>query len=81
MAATLIGALLNFTPISPMKALYWAAVLNGVVAAPVLVIMMLLSARRDVMGDFVVGGVLKLLGWLTAALMAASVAALVITSF
>ena len=80
-AATLIGALLNFTPISPMKALYWAAVLNGVVAAPVLVIMMLLSARRDVMGDFVVGGVLKLLGWLTAALMAASVAALVITSF
>ncbi len=79
-AATLIGGLLNFTPIPPMKALYWAAVLNGVVAVPVLVVMMLLAARRDVMGDFVVGGALKLLGWLTAALMAASVAALVMTS-
>lgn len=80
MAATAIGMGLNFTPIPPMQALYWAAILNGIVAAPVLAIMMLLSARTDVMGEFAVSGPLKLLGWLTTALMAASVIALVITS-
>ncbi|HNB27342.1 MAG TPA: Nramp family divalent metal transporter [Alphaproteobacteria bacterium] len=78
--ATLLGAVLNFSPIPPMTALYWAAVLNGIVAVPVLVIMMLLSARQDVMGGFVVRGPLKCLGWLTAFLMAASVVALVVTS-
>jgi NRAMP (natural resistance-associated macrophage protein)-like metal ion transporter len=78
--ATLLGAALNFTPIPPMKALYWAAVLNGIIAVPVLVIMMLLSARRDVMGEFTIGGRLKLLGWLTTGLMAASVIALALTA-
>ncbi|MBL9033226.1 MAG: divalent metal cation transporter [Rhodospirillaceae bacterium] len=79
--ATLVGAGLNFTPVPPMKALYWAAILNGIVAAPVLLIMMLLSARRDVMGEFTVGGPLRVFGWLTTGLMAASVVALAATSF
>lgn len=78
--ATLLGAALNFSPVPPIQALYWAATLNGIVAVPVLVIMMLLSARRDVMGEFTVGGGLKALGWLTTLLMAASVIALAATS-
>ena len=49
-AATAIGALMNFTPINPIKALFWAAVINGVVAVPVMAVMMLLSTRTAIMG-------------------------------
>ncbi len=74
--ATLVGMVINFTPIDPIKALFWSAVINGVVAVPVMVVMMLLSARRDIMGPFVVRGVLKFFGWLATALMAAVVIAM-----
>jgi NRAMP (natural resistance-associated macrophage protein)-like metal ion transporter len=76
MAATLVGMILNFSPINPIRALYWSAVINGVVAAPVLIITMLLCARPQIMGPFIVTGWLKALGWLTTALMAAAVAAM-----
>lgn len=79
-AATLIGMALNFTPINPIKALFWTAVINGVVAVPVMAIMMLLSARANVMGKFVVSGPLKWLGWLATALMAAAVVAMAVAS-
>jgi Mn2+/Fe2+ NRAMP family transporter len=72
---------LDFTPINPMRALFWAAVVNGVVAVPVMAIMMLLSQRRDVMGRFVLSGPLKWLGWLATAMMAAAVAAMAAASF
>jgi Mn2+/Fe2+ NRAMP family transporter len=75
-AATLVGMILNFSPINPIRALYWSAVINGVVAAPVLIITMLLCARPQIMGPFIVTGWLKALGWLTTALMAAAVAAM-----
>src|SRR5215218_690192 len=61
--ATLIGMGLNFTPLNPIRALYWSAVINGVVAVPVMAIMMWLAATPTVMGDFVVTGWLKLFGW------------------
>jgi Mn2+/Fe2+ NRAMP family transporter len=80
-AATLIGMALDFTPINPIKALFWTAVINGVVAVPVMAIMMLLSQRRDVMGAFAVRGPLRWLGWIATALMAAAVVAMAITSF
>ena len=51
-AATLIGVALNFTHIDPVKALYWSAVLNGVVAVPVMMAMMHLSMRTGVMSSF-----------------------------
>ena len=54
--ATLIGMGLNFTPLNPIQALYWSAVINGVVAVPVMAIMMWLAATPKVMGDFVVTG-------------------------
>jgi Mn2+/Fe2+ NRAMP family transporter len=69
---TLVGALLNFTPIDPIKALFWSAVINGVVAVPVMVLMMHLSSRRTVMGDFKLHWGLKTIGWLATAVMAAA---------
>jgi Mn2+/Fe2+ NRAMP family transporter len=78
--ATVVGAVLNITPINPIKALVWTAVINGIVAVPVMAIMMYLSSRRDVLGQFVVSGPLKWLGWLTTALMAATVMAMAATA-
>ncbi len=79
-AATLIGAVMNVTPTNPIKALYWAAVVNGIASVPVMTMMMLMSARRDVMGKFRVRGPLQWLGWLTTLLMAATVVAMIILS-
>jgi len=78
--ATLVGMILNFTPVNPIKALYWSAVINGVVAVPVMIVMMLMSAEPKVMGPFVVTGWLKAFGW-GAAIMAAAVIAMLATSF
>jgi NRAMP (natural resistance-associated macrophage protein)-like metal ion transporter len=68
--ATVVGVVLNFTPLDPVKALIWSAVVNGVVAVPIMVMMVLMAARRDVMGEFVMGPVLKAMGWLATAVMA-----------
>jgi NRAMP (natural resistance-associated macrophage protein)-like metal ion transporter len=59
-----LGVAFNFTAMDPIKALYWSAVINGVLAAPVMTIMMLLVRRRSVMGDLVVTGPVYWLGWL-----------------
>ena len=79
-AATLLGAAMNFSPINPIKALYWAAVINGIVAVPVMVMMMLMTQKRELMGVFRVTGTLKWLGWLATLLMGAAVAAMAILS-
>ena len=60
---------LNFTTIDPIKALYWSAVINGVLAAPAMIIMMLLVRRKSVMGNLVVKGPVYWLGWLATAAM------------
>jgi NRAMP (natural resistance-associated macrophage protein)-like metal ion transporter len=67
--ATLIGMAINFTSINPVKALYWSAVINGVVAVPVMIVMMLVVGRRDIMGPFVARHWLRALGWLATAVM------------
>src|SRR5438477_994261 len=77
--ATLIGIGLNFTPINPIKALYWSAVINGIVAVPVMVLLMLMTANRSIMGDFTIGGWLRALGWLSTAAMAACVVGMLLT--
>lgn len=81
MLATVIGAVLNFTPINPIKALVWTAVINGIVAVPVMGIMMYFATRRDVLGQFVVTGVLKSLGWLTTVVMAVAVVTMGVAAF
>jgi NRAMP (natural resistance-associated macrophage protein)-like metal ion transporter len=68
--SVVLGVVLNFTGIDPIKALYWSAVINGILAAPVMVIMMLLVRRPSVMGDLVVRGPVYWLGWLATAAMA-----------
>jgi NRAMP (natural resistance-associated macrophage protein)-like metal ion transporter len=67
-----VGVALNFVHIDPIKALFWSAVINGVVAVPVMAMMMLLSSRRAVMGPFVLPWPLKAMGWLATAVMAAA---------
>ena len=69
-AATLVGGALNFMPIDPVKALFWSAVINGVVAVPVMVMTMRLATSRKIMGKFRVRGLLRVLGWLATATMA-----------
>jgi Mn2+/Fe2+ NRAMP family transporter len=77
--ATLCGIALTFSPIDPIKALFWSAVINGVIAVPVLVVMMLLASNKKVMGPFVSGAALRFFGWLTVAVMSAAVCAMVVT--
>lgn len=72
-AATIIGMVLNFTPINPIAALYWSAVINGVVAVPVMAVMMLMVRQRRVMGAYIVAGPLLWLGWISTAAVGASV--------
>jgi NRAMP (natural resistance-associated macrophage protein)-like metal ion transporter len=75
----LLGVALNFTPIDPIKALYWSAVLNGVVAVPVMVTMMLLTMRRSIMAGFTLLLSLQIMGWLATVTMAATTVAMVIS--
>jgi Mn2+/Fe2+ NRAMP family transporter len=70
--ATAIGALMNFTPINPIKALFWSAVINGVVAVPVMAVMMVMSTKSAIMGRFTVTGPLRFFGWLATAAMTAA---------
>ncbi|WP_234679764.1 Nramp family divalent metal transporter [Bradyrhizobium monzae] len=77
----LCGIGLNFTPIDPIKALYWSAVVNGVLAAPVMVILMLLVRRPKVMGKLVVTGPLYWLGWVSTIAMAFCIVGMVATMF
>jgi Mn2+/Fe2+ NRAMP family transporter len=68
--ATLIGLVMNFLRMNPVKALVWAAVLNGIVAAPLMVIIMLMASNGKVMGKFELPRYLLRIGWLAAAVMA-----------
>lgn len=63
------GAGLNFTALDPIKALYWSAVINGILAVPIMTVMMLLVRRKSVMGDLVVSGPVYWLGWIATAAM------------
>ena len=72
--ATLLGAGMAFSPIDPMKALFWSAVINGVVAGPLIVAMVVLGSLRSVMGSLVLPVWLRALGWASAALMVGATA-------
>jgi NRAMP (natural resistance-associated macrophage protein)-like metal ion transporter len=68
-AATLTGLSLNFVGIDPIKALFLSAVINGVVAGPIMAMVMLMACNRRVMGKFTLSMPLKLMGWLATGLM------------
>lgn len=77
--ATIVGMIMNFSPVDPIRALYWCAVINGVVAVPVMAIMMWLAAAPKVMGEFAVTGWVKTLGWAATGVMAVAVLAMLAT--
>jgi NRAMP (natural resistance-associated macrophage protein)-like metal ion transporter len=65
-----LGITLDFLPLDPIKALYWSAVINGVLAAPIMVVVMILVRSQKVMGSFAVRGWLYWLGWASTVAMA-----------
>jgi Mn2+/Fe2+ NRAMP family transporter len=67
--ATGLGLSLNLIGIDPIRALFWAAVINGVVAAPIMAAVMLMASNQRVMGRFRISTSLKLIGWLATAAM------------
>lgn len=78
-AASIGGVLLNLMPLDPVKALYWSAVINGVAAVPLMIVMMLMTSRRKVMGKFTLPWPLKLFGWLATAAMTAAAVVMFVT--
>lgn len=63
---------LQYSPISPMRALFWSAVINGVVAVPLLAVITILASKRSVMGDYPAKGPILLLCWAATAIMGAA---------
>jgi NRAMP (natural resistance-associated macrophage protein)-like metal ion transporter len=78
--ATLAGTAMNFMHLNPIKALFWTAVINGVIAVPMLAAVMVVAAKQKAMGRFAISGGLRAMGWLTTAVMAACVAGMALTA-
>lgn len=70
--ATAGGVFLNFTELDPVRALYWSAVVNGILAAPLMTVMMLIGTNRRAMGRLVLSPVAAIAGWTATAVMAAA---------
>jgi Mn2+/Fe2+ NRAMP family transporter len=72
--ATLIGVGINFVGLDPVKALFWAAVINGVVSVPLMAVIMIMARAPKVMGQFTLSAGLSIMGWLCTGVMAIAVA-------
>jgi Mn2+/Fe2+ NRAMP family transporter len=70
--SVLLGLGIQYSPISPLKALFWSAVINGIVAVPLMVVVILLASRKSVMGAFTANKWIVLLGWIAVAVMGAA---------
>jgi Mn2+/Fe2+ NRAMP family transporter len=70
--SVLAGLVIQYSPISPMKALFWSAVINGVVAVPLMAVIILLASKKSVMGAFPATRSLIILGWIATAVMGAA---------
>jgi len=70
--SVLAGLAIQYSPISPMKALFWSAVINGVVAVPLMVVIIMLVSKTSVMGAFTASRPLIVLGWIATAVMGAA---------
>ncbi len=79
-AATLVGMAINFLGINPITALVLSAVLNGLIAAPLLVLVMLVSNSRAAMGARTNGRLLNVVGWVTTIVVGAAAVGLIVTS-
>lgn len=70
--SVLAGLFIQYSPISPMKALFWSAILNGVVAVPLMIVVILLVTKKSVMGAYTMGRPIVVLGWIATAVMGAA---------
>ena len=77
--AILIGIFINFIDLDPIKALFWSAVLNGIVAVPLMALIMVMARQKLIMGRFVLPFPLLAMGWLSTAVMAVAVVAMFAT--
>ena len=75
-AATVLGIAIDWSPLDPIKALFWSAVINGVVAVPIMVAMMIVVSHQRRMGKFTAPRSVTILGWLATAIMAVAVVAM-----
>ena len=73
--------MISFSPLDPIKALYWSAVLNGLVAVPVMVMVMFMSSNKNMMGKFQITGYLRYAGWAATLVMAVAAAIMFISAF
>ena len=73
-ATTISGAAVNFTALDPIKALYWSAVVNGVLAAPLMGVMMLIAMSPRIIGRLTLPRPMRALGWLSTGVMASATA-------
>jgi Mn2+/Fe2+ NRAMP family transporter len=78
--ATMLGVALNFSPINPIKALYWSAVINGVVAVPIMIAMMHMTGNPKIMGKFPIHDGLRWIGWMATAVMAVAAIVMGVTA-
>lgn len=67
--ATAVGTSLNFFHIDPIRALFWTAVINGVISVPILIVLMRMASNAEVMGKFTIPRKLAIAGWLTTGAM------------
>ena len=79
--SVLAALAIQYSPISPMRALFWSAVINGLVAVPLMVVLILLVSRSKVMGAFTASKPIIVLGWMTTALMGAAGIAMFLPGF
>jgi len=76
--SVLLALVIQYTPIDPMKALFWSAVINGVVAVPLMAVIIILASRKAVMGPYVAPRTLKVLGWIATGVMALAALAMLL---
>ena len=75
--AVAAGIALDFSPIDPIKALFWSAVVNGVVAVPLMAVIMILATRKSIMGQFTARPWQRVIGWAATVLMGAVAVAMI----
>jgi Mn2+/Fe2+ NRAMP family transporter len=79
--ATVIGTIASTMEIDPIRALVWSAVVNGVIAVPMMVVMMCIGQSRVLIGKLTIGGLMRVLGWAATGVMGLAVLLMLVTRF
>jgi len=78
-AGLLVGWAVNYAGLDAVKMLFWSAVLNGALAPPLILLIILLTGNRSVMGEHVSSPLIRVLGWITFVLMSAATVGMLVT--